>query len=800
MLSFERVIPSTNEINITGQHIFNTTAQKNPERLFDDDLTTKLDADGSAGTIFATPMEWWIVLDSTYQNMKLDYYHSTGPSSWTVKVYSADKLSSQTFTFSGVFASWATVTNFHTVAFPIRYIFFSATDPQTGVMEMKIYGDAVAEAANILPPTDVVQPLDPGIKFQGVGSLDDKDTNYMRNIAGSWRLTGSAFTFSHTPGAAWGAMPLHMQFYGDLKARKLTFFKDRNIESQLYIGGASITTCGTCTAGDGFVALSNATNIRKDIPPGSDSTLTLNWSKNHGRMWRALSHLYGSNTSSTLAADYSITGTTLTAGQNVLKYYEIGNEDNKTWIPLPLTLAAYHNPKVLLAKLKVAYDSIKASDGNAKVILGATTYIDTTLWKGMWFLNYWNYNGAPFPADGIAFNQYIHDGYSGQPKGINTNSAISPERFRIYDHLNNTQAFMGRYFPGFELRWTEFGYATDAGSNYNVVSIGGLSTQDVKAMFGIRTLELAAATGLDRMYWYWYNHDNTTDFGTMEMLTFNFGGGGEYTGSTRLPIWYRYAVRYNTHKNYNGWATMLANGDSTSNYVTVKTHLTNPDSALVAFWKGSSNGSTSTNYTLPIEGIQTATLVTMGTNDSVGTKTVLTVVNGQVVIPTVTEAVQYVQLLMAGNSAPSGGIGVDKFIILPLTSTTLSASFDDISPMTYLWTKLTPSPSGGNIASPTSAITAVTDLIPGYYRFKVEVSDGSLTARDTVTVYVMPTGSNTYDEFGRMRYDSSGIWVYTNQARIVKKGNGKLTYYFNEEALKGVDPFTVPTKLFRTYK
>jgi hypothetical protein len=217
-------------------------------------------------------------------------------------------------------------------------------------------------------------------------------------------------------------------------------------------------------------------------------------------------------------------------------------------------------------------------------------------------------------------------------------------------------------------------------------------------------------------------------------------------------------------------------------------------------WKGTTSGSTTTNYLLPIAGIQSATLVSLGVNDSVGTKTALTVVNGQVTIPTVTEAVQYVQILMSGNSAPSGSIGVDKFIALPATTTSLTASYTDLSPITYQWTKLSPSPSGGTIASPTSATTAITDLIPGYYRYKVAASDGSLTATDTVTVYVMPTGSNTYDEFGRMRYDSAGTWVYTNRARIIKKGNGKLTYYFNEDALKGIDPNITPTKLFRTYK
>lgn len=645
---------STNLIGIDPGlfgNIYNTTGKKNPDRLFDNNLATNMDPDGFAGNAFASPMQWYIVLDSTYNDMKIDYYVTSGMTDWVVKVYGEDSVANRrTFAMSGAFpAQWKTITQLDTVSFPIRFIYFRTTEPSSNVMELKIYGDAAAIGTNILPTPASATP-DPGIKFQGVGSLDDKDTVYMRYTAGSWRITGVAFAYSHTPGAAWGAMPIVANYYGDLKARKLTFFKNRNIESILYIAGSSITRCQTCLVGDTYNKKADSTNWKKDIAPGSDSTLVASWATNHARMWKALAHLYSNNPESTLAPDYSVSGTTLTAGQDVLMYYEIGNEDNKTWGVGANAMTAYHSPMVMLAKLRAAYDSIKSVNVNAKVILGALPWMDMQWWKGMWFLNYWNYGSKNFPADGIAFNQYLHSGGFGQPKEGVTNG-VTPGQFKVRERLDSLDQFGDIYLPGREKRWHEFGYTPDADSHYDVSAYGPWSAEEVKANWGVDVLEMAALTRIDRVVWYWQLPDGAgVDFDGMAMVDENFDGGGAYTGSTPRPVYYWYATRKILHDNFNARATAISYGDSTGMNVTYKTHLTDNDSLLVYLRMATRSNSTTTDYEIPINNVLSATLVTMANGDMDGVRTTLTPVNGRVTVSSITEAPSYV--LMVVGDAP----------------------------------------------------------------------------------------------------------------------------------------------------
>lgn len=100
--------------------------------------------------------------------------------------------------------------------------------------------------------------------------------------------------------------------------------------------------------------------------------------------------------------------------------------------------------------------------------------------------------------------------------------------------------------------------------------------------------------------------------------------------------------------------------------------------------------------------------------------------------------------VLGSNKAPIANPGADQNLMLPTNSTWLdgSASSDpDGSIVSYAWTKLS-GPSGGDIASPTSAKTAVTNLVAGTYAYQLMVTDnGGATAVATTYVTIGVSGN-----------------------------------------------------------
>lgn len=93
------------------------------------------------------------------------------------------------------------------------------------------------------------------------------------------------------------------------------------------------------------------------------------------------------------------------------------------------------------------------------------------------------------------------------------------------------------------------------------------------------------------------------------------------------------------------------------------------------------------------------------------------------------------------NQPPVANAGPDITITLPTSSTSLVGSGTDADGTitAYAWSKVS-GPSGGTIASPTSATTNITALVQGTYVFRLTVTDNSSsTATDNVTVVVNPS-------------------------------------------------------------
>ncbi len=97
----------------------------------------------------------------------------------------------------------------------------------------------------------------------------------------------------------------------------------------------------------------------------------------------------------------------------------------------------------------------------------------------------------------------------------------------------------------------------------------------------------------------------------------------------------------------------------------------------------------------------------------------------------------------APNEAPFINVGIDKIITLPTNFHTLAgiATDADGTISDYTWVKIS-GPVVGEITSPNSITTAITNLVQGVYQFQLTVTDNKgATAKDTiqVTVNAAPT-------------------------------------------------------------
>jgi hypothetical protein len=640
---------------IPGNDVWNVTAKKNPEFLFDKkiDNNSKMDQVYMADNAFATPMVFFVSLrDSCYKKLAIDYFHGYGNSDWTITLYDSNRVKLTDVKLTGVSNAWATIKGTEAVADkPVRFLRFETSNPSSDVRELLIYGVAVARCSPVVPVSKPILLPDPGISFQGGSSIGGKDTNYMKlssgyPLYGSFRSPSNVFNWVHDDKKPFDKQDFEIDTYGDFERNTLRFQKRMGTPVMFYINGASIQTIPGLKGTDNY-NMQAQSNLKKDIPLGSDSTQYAPWAKNHGRMWKVMAYMWASNRNATLSPDYRIFGNywhpLISPGQDKIKVFEIGNEDDKPWFGLQ----GYHSPIVLLQKLKVAWDSIKYVDPKAKVYLGALLSADTVQWKAMYFLNYWLYPGQPFPADGFCFNQYISNRYGGQSHQTDAD-AVSPEQFQVTERIRAYAKFRDHYFPGRGLRWTEIGYAT-GNSDYDVKPMPGIPDSIGACNFMVRTLERAAMVpnGLEAMYNYFHTSDGSGVFGSMKMVVEQFNGY-IYAGSHRMPLWWWYAARMNALHDYKGWSTTITDGDSTGVTVTRYDHKTDVNKKVYYVCRGTYNGSVSKNYKVKVgSNAVSAILVTMALGKEEGERTTLPVAAGTVTIPVVNEGPQY--LIVTGK-------------------------------------------------------------------------------------------------------------------------------------------------------
>lgn len=164
----------------------------------------------------------------------------------------------------------------------------------------------------------------------------------------------------------------------------------------------------------------------------------------------------------------------------------------------------------------------------------------------------------------------------------------------------------------------------------------------------------------------------------------------------------------------------------------------------------------------------------------------------------------FVYALMANTGSnikaafPVANAGLDQTIYLTQTSSVTlngSASSGD----TYLWTKITdvappqaefPTDSA-TIVSPDSAITSVTGLIQGVWYYQLAVTNGGITALDTVVIRVdydsppsggvlvanVPIQDENWVKLANDRTDTTNDIGYTGVNKYMNPINGKWLYF-----------------------
>ncbi len=103
--------------------------------------------------------------------------------------------------------------------------------------------------------------------------------------------------------------------------------------------------------------------------------------------------------------------------------------------------------------------------------------------------------------------------------------------------------------------------------------------------------------------------------------------------------------------------------------------------------------------------------------------------------------INWLRISTSDNTSPTCSAGDDQEIIFPANSVILNGTGSDTDGDTleYKWTKI--SGASCNILSKDNDTTVISGLTPGYYTFRLSVSDGFDVASDNVTVRVIDASS-----------------------------------------------------------
>jgi hypothetical protein len=371
--------------------------------------------------------------------------------------------------------------------------------------------------------------------------------------------------------------------------------------------------------------------------PGADPEMDTSWAPLAEQYYRLIS-LYGSNQHAKRSG--KVIGGDSTRGQNSIEIFEWDNEASRWWVR-----SYYHTPKAYYEAIKKVWTRGKQADPKARIYASALPGIDTSFWRAVFFCHYLAGGDVNnFPADGFNFNMYLNN-YKSEQGSNGEPHAISPERWKVMEEMAALRSFFNRMFPGKAVQWTEFGYATDDVSPYDVDPIGEKSDRQVQADFTLRLKALVQTQKIvERMYYYSFFQDATGPFNSMAIAR----DSSDYIHVIPFPVGYALGQELMIEKGFNFFSDIIKNGDSTGVWVTQKKHSQDASRMLFKVWLGSSNGSTIGQFNLKVPGATTATLYKLRYDSFVPDSLSLTVTKDQVVIP-VSESMVWVEVKMSRN-------------------------------------------------------------------------------------------------------------------------------------------------------
>lgn len=637
---FLMLLSSNSFSQLRGEVInLNGSSQKDISRLLDGGLATTMNVNGINETLLL-PYESYLVLDSISNITELKYYTANSAQSEGYTIRFLDQKTQQlgasvNTSTVGKYQTWTTIP---VVREGVRFVHFSATKASIffeGISEVQIFGKGTKKAHSIYPSPYNYKPVDLGLYAHGVNTIGDriwkvyKGDTVISKVAKSVRFYWSGFEFDHYPETYEKPLkeaPLFLGRFGyDHSGNLLNSLNRWGIKPMMAKTGPSIKGMKKADAMENNKWLGGAASrTAKYIEPGANADTDTAWA-GLAQQYKKLITLYG-----TKKGNANAFGGDTTSGQGTMDIFEWDNEPNGWWKG-----DYYHSPKQYYRAIKAIYNSGKQADPDAKIYAGALPGIDTMYWKALYFIHYLENGTANFPADGFNFNMYLNDAGRQQAGS----KGISPEAFNIRGTMLWLQHFFNRHF-GKPVQWTEFGYATDDVSEYDVDAIGKKTERQVQADWTLRLKAIVQSVPfINRMYYYAWFEDGTAPFNSMSMVR----DSSDWKNVIPYPVAYAVAQEMLIEKNTPWFAELVQSGDTSGTWVTRK-------GSLYKLWQGTSNGSTgkySIKTTFPVK------VYTLKYDNWQPELKTVKPANGQVAI-VVTEAMTWVEVLGPASKPPAG--------------------------------------------------------------------------------------------------------------------------------------------------
>lgn len=738
---------STYVVTVRRDNVFNlnAVAMKDAWRLFDGNLSTRLDASGDENDFRALPYSSFIALDSIY-NLSTVRYRTGVP-------YGGNKLSLQFYdnsfnaigdtvliNISGI-NQWTSISSSRA---NIRYVQvrgWTNGDVNDNLMEVELIGTAVSAASSIIPSsTTITSVTDHGVFAQGINTWGERA--YRVTVTGDTILpylgksariiySGSDFDiYNQTYVNRLINSPFNMGRFGNNHlANALNNLNRWGMTSVLSKSGGSIKWLDAINANNNNISLRTfGAQDKRYTELTANPVIDTSWNGLAEQFYNMIA-LHGNNPAANITGKTFLNGSS-TRGQNNVGIFEWDNDANRWW-----ETSYYLSPEAYYVAMKNVYTRGKLADSTAKIYAPAVIGADSTYWRAVYFYHFRTSGLTALPFDGLMFNSYLNDARGLEKYGT---VGLSPERYNLTSRLAELKTFMNRFFPNKPVIWAGYGYATDDGSNYDVNTIGSKSERQVQADWTLRVKAVTETQRLvEKMYYSATVNDPNPDYTTMNAIT-DVSPGGTYSHSTVEPVGYALAQQVFAERNYRFFSTIVTNGDSTGTWVTVKDHNGDANRKLYKIWRGTNNGSTQ-SLTLTIPGATSAKAYTQRYDTFLPDSALVIVTSNQLTV-TATEGMLWVEVALNGaNYPPMVTPGPNQSITLPTTQATITAVASDADGIiaSYLWEKLS-GPAAGNIVSPTLPTTIINNLtLSGTYVYRLTVTDNqgaSSTANVTITV------------------------------------------------------------------